>query len=91
MFALVFVSMNKFTIRYPNGIKRHINKSELAILSDSLQQIGPHEYRAASLQHTIEQSSQPSFLAGTFIFELKGKKRRELMQSVSGMVRELQL
>lgn len=82
----------EYLIRYSNGFKRHISKQDRDILSASLRQIGPREYLCtASLQTSIEQSKGPSFLAGRFIFELKGKKRRELLQSVSGMVRELQL
>lgn len=82
--------MNKFTVRYPNGIKRHINKSELVLLSGSLQQIGPHEYLSkASLQATIEQASGRHYLPGVFIFVLKGKKRRELMETPCGLVGRL--
>ena len=79
-------------IRYSNGFKRHVSKQERDILSASLQQVGPREYLCtASIQQDLEQSSGPSFLPGRFIFEHKGKKKLELMQSVSGMVRQLQV
>jgi hypothetical protein len=86
------MARHRFLIRYSNGFKRHVSKQERDILSASLQQVGPREYLCtASIQQDLEQSSGPSFLSGRFIFEHKGKKKLELMQSVSGMVRELSL
>jgi hypothetical protein len=86
--------MNKFTIHYPNGMKRHVKKAEIILLGSSLQQISRHEYRAASFQQNIEQESGPSFLSGLFIIEyprrLGGKKYTERMQSVQGMVRQFE-
>lgn len=78
-----------FLIRYSNGFKRHVSKQERDILSASLQQTGPREYLStANLQVSLEQATGPSFLPGQFIWEFKGKKRRELLQTVQGMVRQ---
>lgn len=82
--------MNKFTIRYPNGIKRHVDRHELALLSGSLTQTGPHEFNATSLQASLEQTNGPAYLTGSFIFEHKGKKTHELLESPRGMVERLE-
>jgi hypothetical protein len=82
--------MNKFTIHYPNGIKRHVNRHELALLSDSLTQTGPHEYSAASLQASIEQTNGPAYLAGLFTIELKDKRRLERLETPKGMISRLE-
>jgi hypothetical protein len=81
---------SQYLIVYPNGIKRHVTRQELALLSGSLTQTGPHEYSAASLQASIEQTNGPHYLAGSFIFEHKGKKTRELLESPRGMVERLE-
>jgi hypothetical protein len=80
-----------FLIRYSNGFKRHVSKADRDILIGSLQQLGPREYLSkSSIQVSNEQLAGPSFLAGQFIWEFKGKKRRELMQSVQGLVRQME-
>lgn len=53
-----------------------------------LVQIGAKEYSAPAA--SIEQANGPHYLAGSFIFELKGKKQRELMESTRGMVERLE-
>lgn len=83
------MARHNFLIRYSNGFKRHVSRTERDILTDSLQQIGPREYLSKdSLQFSAEQLNGPSYLPGVFSFELKGKRHRELMQSVQGLVRD---
>jgi hypothetical protein len=81
-----------YLIRYSNGFKRHISKSERDLLGPTLQQIGPREYLCAvSLESDLERTSGPNFLPGSFVFEHQGKKRHERMESTIGMVNRLQL
>jgi len=82
--------MNKFTIRYPNGIKRHVKKAEIILLGDSLRQTGPHEYSADSLSGNLQQSNSPHYLPGVFVIEHKGKRRKESLESTAGMIGRLQ-
>jgi len=82
--------MNKFTIRYLNGIKQHISKSELVILSDSLQQIGPREYLSTTtFQTSLEAGSGPNYLAGLFTIELRKKRWKERLETPRGLVERL--
>lgn len=81
--------MNKFTIRYPNGIKRHVNRQELTLLSESLTQTGPHEYSASNLQASLEQTNGPSYLAGLFTIEFKQKRRSERLETPRAMIERL--
>lgn len=83
------MARHRYLIKYSNGIKRHVSRQELDTLS-SLEQIGPREYLSkSSLQTSIEETTGPCYLPGTFIFELKGKKHMESMESVRGLVRRL--
>lgn len=82
--------MNKFTIRYPNGIKRHVNKRELALLSESLTQVGPHEYCAASLKTHLEDATGPNYLSGQFTIEFKQKRFTERLETPKGMIMRLE-
>jgi len=82
--------MNKFTIHYPNGIKRHINRQELTLLSGSLTQTGPHEYSAASLQANLAEANGPAYLPGSFIIELRGQRERERLQTSKGQIQQLE-
>jgi len=83
--------MNKFTVRYPNGIKRHINKRELDLLGASLRKIGPKEYFASSLYRDLKEASGPNFLDLELIFERKGKQRDyEREQTPRGMIARLE-
>lgn len=83
--------MNKFTVRYPNGIKRHINKRELDLLGASLRQTGPKEYSAASLRSDLKEASGPNFLDLELIFERKGQQRDfEREQTPRGMIARLE-
>ena len=80
-----------YLIRYSNGFKRHVSRQERDLLLASLQQIGPREYLSnASLQITIEQTNGPCYLEGQFIFELKGRKQRDLMQTERGLLKQLE-
>lgn len=85
--------MNKFTVHYPNGIKRHINKKELDLLGASLQQVGPREYSAFSLQSDFEQATGPNFLAGRFTIEyplrLGKRKVSERLETPKGLIDRL--
>jgi hypothetical protein len=85
--------MNKFTVTYPNGIKRHINKQELTLLRPSLRQISLREFSAESLSRDLEQSNGPDFFAGQFIIEypkrLGGRKVNERLESPKGMIARL--
>jgi hypothetical protein len=82
--------MNKFTIHYPNGIKRHINRLERDLLASSLTQIGPKAYTATSLQTELHEMNIPRFLAGAFVIEdSKGNKTKERLESVGGMMARL--
>lgn len=87
---LVFVSMNKFTVHYPNGIKRHINKSERDLLGASLVQIRPREYLSASLALNLQQAHGPNYLTGFFIWELAGQREEERMQTPKGQIERLE-
>ena len=82
--------MNKFTVRYPNGIKRHINKRELYLLGASLRKTGPKEYSAASLSCDLREASGPNFLDLELIFERKGKQDHEREQTPRGMIARLE-
>lgn len=82
--------MNKFTVRYPNGIKRHINKRELDLLGASLSKIGPKEYSAASLFQDLKEASGPNFLDLELIFERKGQLSHEREQTPRGMIARLE-
>jgi predicted GTPase len=86
--ALVFVLMNKFTIIYPNGMRRHVNRLERDLLS-SLTQIAPREYAAPSLQREIEQRNAPHFLPGRFTIEHGDRRINERLESVAAMTERL--
>jgi hypothetical protein len=78
--------MNKFTIHYPNGIKRHVNRLERDLLASSLTQISPREYAATSLQTEIEQMTGPRYLEGKFTIEQPdGQVVSERLETVMGM------
>ena len=82
--------MNKFTIHYPNGIKRHVNRLERDLLASSLTQIAPREYAALSLQTEIEQMTGARFLPGKFNIEQPdGRVISERLESVMGMTARL--
>ncbi len=86
---LVLLSMNKFTIIYPNGIKRHVNRLERDLLLSSLTQIAPREYAAPSLQTEIEQMNAPKFLPGKFTIEYGDRRIIERLESVGAMTARL--
>jgi hypothetical protein len=76
----------EYLIHYPNGFKQHVSRAELAAMN-SLEQIGNKAYRAPAA--SIEQTNGPAYLPGSFVFELAGKRRKELMESERGMVERL--
>lgn len=78
--------MNKFTIHYPNGIKRHVNRLERDLLASSLTQISPREYAASSYQTEIEHMNGPRYLEGKFTIEQSdGQVVSERLETVMGM------
>jgi hypothetical protein len=81
--------MNKFTIKYPNGIKRHVNRLERDLLASSLKQIAPREYAAPSLQSEIDQKNAPKFLPGRFTIEHGDRRISERLESVGAMTQRL--
>lgn len=82
--------MNKFTIHYPNGIKRHVNRLERDLLASSLTQISPREYAASSYQTEIEHMTGPRYLGGKFTIEQSdGQVVSERLETVMGMTARL--
>lgn len=86
MVSRLRMAHREYLIHYPNGFKQHISRAELAAMN-GLVQTGAREYSAPAF--SIEQANGPHYLSGSFIFELKGKKQRELMESTRGMVERL--
>jgi hypothetical protein len=78
-----------YLIHYPNGFKRHVSSVELATHS-GLEQIGPKEYRASSLQTSIEQTNGPSYLAGQFIIQRGTQREYERLQTPKGQIEQLE-
>jgi hypothetical protein len=78
-----------FLIRYSNGFKRHVSRQELASMSHLIQ-LGPREYLSPNLQHSLEETNGPHYLAGQFTIELKGQRETERMETPRGMLRRLE-
>lgn len=77
----------EYLIRYSNGFKRHVSKTDLDLLGSAIQQVGPREYLCTvSLQMDLEQTNGPHYLSGSFIFEHGGQRTRDLMESTIGMI-----
>jgi hypothetical protein len=76
----------EYLIHYPNGFKQHVSRAELAAMN-SLEQIGNKAYRAPAA--SIEQANGPHYLSGSWIFELKGKRYKDLPETPRGMVERL--
>jgi len=82
--------MNKFTVHYPNGIKRHINRRERDLLASTLTQTAPREYRASSLSHDISATSGPNYLGLEVVFDYPPDREYEREQTVRGMIARLE-
>lgn len=88
MFSRLRMANNSYLILYPNGIKRHISRAELATLS-GLVQIGPKEYKASSLETNLAESTGPDYLSGAFIIERDGQREHERLQTSKGQLAQL--
>jgi hypothetical protein len=77
----------EYLIHYPNGLKQHVSRVELAAMN-GLERIGNKAYRAPAA--SLEQTSGPAYLAGSFYWQHKGKKTHELLESPRGMVERLE-
>lgn len=82
--------MNKFTIHYPNGMKRHVNRLERDLLASSLTQIAPREYCAISLSRDIQATSGPNYLGLELVFEYPPDREYEREQTPRGMITRLE-
>jgi hypothetical protein len=83
--------MNKFTITYPNGIKRHVNQQEILLLGNSIRQTGPKEYLAGTM--IVDGArTEPDYYRGLFIFEDPQRKRHtERLESSEALALRLQV
>jgi hypothetical protein len=86
--------VNKYLIYYPNGIRRHVKRSERDLLASSLTQIGPREYKANSFQTEREQMTGPRYLPGKFTVEFIDRTgsrgiRAERLETVRAMTARL--
>jgi hypothetical protein len=90
--------MNKFTVHYPNGIKRHINKRDLDLLGKSVLEVAPRTYFCGSdsllgemrrMVSEREFSSGPSFLDLLLIFENPPDREYEREATPRGVVDRL--
>jgi hypothetical protein len=93
------LSAKRYLLTYPDGSRRHINREtrDSLLLSQSARETAPGRYLYIGEVHTYKTFSQlreisfaptgslRSFLAGHFIFELKGKRNRELIETPEGM------
>lgn len=80
---------HKYLIRYANGIKRHVSESELAN-SGRLERLGPREFKSLDgMQQERENASTPSYLYGNWVFELKGKKSKDIQESPQCLIRKM--
>lgn len=85
-----------FEIAYPDGSKRHVGRSERddLLLSGLARQIAPQQYVFTGQQRTLhslselgrlnlgfEPQNMRRYLPGSFVFELNGKRQRELMET----------
>jgi hypothetical protein len=89
----------RYLLTYPDGSRRHINREtrDSLVLSQSARETAPGRYLYTGEVHTYKTFSQlrelsftptgslRNFLAGSFIFELDGKKKRELLETPEAM------
>lgn len=80
-----------YLIVYPNGIKRHISRTELATL-DGLKQTGPREYAATYTyaETLIEQTNGPNYLELALVFDYPPDREYEREQTPKGMIARLE-
>lgn len=91
-----FSISKKFLLQYPDGSKKHVSRAERddLLLSGLAKQTAPQRYLFTGQQRTLHSLAELStlnlgfeapslrrFLPGSFIFEHKGKRRRELMET----------
>lgn len=91
--------MNKFTVHYPNGIKRHVNKKELDLLSESLLEVAPRTFFCGSdsllkemkrVRAQREFLSGPSFLDLLLIFQYLAEREYEREPTPRGVIARLE-
>ena len=91
---------HRYLLTYPDGSREHIDREtrDNLLLSLKAKQTGPQKYRFIGETRTfhsfselgalyLEANTQPlrRFLAGRFVFALKGNRHRELMETPEGM------
>jgi len=93
------MSRKTFEIIYQDGSKAHISRQERddLVLSGQAEQIAPLRYQYTGQAMTfnsfadlgklqlIKPSNLRRFLPGSFIIELNGKRRRELLETPENM------
>jgi hypothetical protein len=77
----------EYLIHYPNGLKQHVSRVELAAMN-GLERIGNKAYRAPAA--SLEQTNGPAYLAGLFTIEFRGKRHKERMETERGMIVRLE-
>jgi hypothetical protein len=88
------MSRQNLLIRYSNGFKRHVSKTDLDLLGETVKQIGPREYLSTvSFQTDLDMTSGPNFLSGRFVIEyprrLGGGQVIERLETTKGMIGRL--
>lgn len=79
-----------FLIRYSNGYKRHVSKSDLLELpADTLTQTGARAY-FCTVSLTIEPTAGPNFLDLQVVFERENVRIYERERTVRGMIQRIQ-
>jgi hypothetical protein len=83
-------------LTYPDGSKKHIGRAERddLLLSGLARQTSPQKYLYTGQQRTMhsfaelkglnigfQEQLKRRFLPGSFVFELRGKRQRELMET----------
>lgn len=79
-----------YLIRYSNGFKRHISKSELDLLGTKARQVGPREYFCTvSIRHEQEITAGPNYLDLQVVFDYPPDRSYEREQTPRGMLARL--
>jgi hypothetical protein len=91
-------------LTYPDGSRKHINREERdsLVLSQSARQTAPERYLFIGKTRTLHSFRELSdfnfsgdfsllrrFLAGSFVFELRGERKRELLETPEAMALRL--
>jgi hypothetical protein len=82
--------MNKFTIHYPNGIKRHVNRQERDLLLSSLTQVAPHVYTSPYFSGALKLASGPNYLDLELVFEYPPDRDYEREETPRGMLARIE-